>query len=279
MGAPAVEVPGVVTLSVQSVRCDHRAADVYAVQQGGEQRDLVGLGAHFYLAQHRAMGMVERSEQVRAVLAARVAPRKVLPSTAINRRLPGRAWSAARPTARPAYRSITSSRCSTRRIVDSDGTRPATPSRAKVSSPASAAHSAIAAYDRAPASTAHTASTMITTSRCRTPAACAGQPPAPAPPAGQDLPSGLSSKSTRWPITGSACDDDAAGMVPREAIRQVQEPPDHFEGRARAAARASPACRTSPVATGNGLLAPPILEGYGRTCLGACGRRALGSVK
>ena len=32
-------------------------------------------------------------------------------------------------------------------------------------------------------------------------------------------------KSTRWPMTGSACDDDAAGMVPREAIPQAQEPP------------------------------------------------------
>jgi hypothetical protein len=69
VGTPAVEVPGVVTLIVQSVRCHHRTADVYAVQQRGEQGDLVGLGAHFYLAQHRAMGMVERSEQVRAVVA------------------------------------------------------------------------------------------------------------------------------------------------------------------------------------------------------------------
>jgi len=69
VGTPAVEVPGLVTLSVQSVRCHHRTADVYAVQQRGEQRDLVGLGAHFYLAQHRAMGMVERREQVRAVQA------------------------------------------------------------------------------------------------------------------------------------------------------------------------------------------------------------------
>jgi len=84
------------------------------------------------------------------------APRKVLPSTAIKRRLPGCGvvrCAAHRPAS--TSKASASSRCSTRRIVDSDGTRPATPSRAKVSSPASAAHSAIAAYDRARQHRAH----------------------------------------------------------------------------------------------------------------------------
>jgi hypothetical protein len=49
-------------------------------------------------------------------------------------------------------------------ITDTDGTAPVTPSLARVSSSASAAHSAIAVNDRAPASTAHTARAKTTAS-------------------------------------------------------------------------------------------------------------------
>jgi hypothetical protein len=49
--------------------------------------------------------------------------------------------------------------------VDSEGTGPLTPSLARVSSSASAAHSAIAVNERAPASTAHTARPKMITSR------------------------------------------------------------------------------------------------------------------
>jgi hypothetical protein len=49
-----------------------------------------------------------------------------------------------------------------------------TPSRARVCSSASAAHSAIAVKERAPASTVHTAGPKITASRWRTPRRCRG---------------------------------------------------------------------------------------------------------
>ncbi len=45
-----------------------------AVQQGGEQRDFVGLGAHLQLAQHHAMSMIKGGEQVAAILTAMPGP-------------------------------------------------------------------------------------------------------------------------------------------------------------------------------------------------------------
>jgi hypothetical protein len=54
----------VITLGVQRVGGDDRTGDLDAVQQGGEQGDLVGLDAHVHLAQHHAVTMVEGSEQV-----------------------------------------------------------------------------------------------------------------------------------------------------------------------------------------------------------------------
>jgi hypothetical protein len=62
------EVAGVLTLGVQSVRGDDRVLDVQAVAQRGEHRDFVCLGAHLHLAQHHAMGLVERREQVTATV-------------------------------------------------------------------------------------------------------------------------------------------------------------------------------------------------------------------
>ena len=67
--AAPVQVGGVGVLGVQRVRGDDRIGDLDAVQQRGEQGDFVGLGAHLDLAQHHAMGVIERGEQVPAVLA------------------------------------------------------------------------------------------------------------------------------------------------------------------------------------------------------------------
>ena len=64
------KVAGVLPLGVQSVSGDDRAGDVQAVQQLGEHRDFVGLGAHLHLPQHHAMTVVESGEQVTAVFTA-----------------------------------------------------------------------------------------------------------------------------------------------------------------------------------------------------------------
>ena len=65
-----VQVGGVLPLGVQRIGGDDRIGDLDAVQQGGEQGDLIGLGAHVYLAKHHAMAMIEGSEQVTAAFAA-----------------------------------------------------------------------------------------------------------------------------------------------------------------------------------------------------------------
>jgi hypothetical protein len=70
MRAAAVKVFGVVPLSVQGIGGDHSVPDVYRVQQHAEPGDFIGLRAHFDLAQHRAVSVVERSEQVVGILAA-----------------------------------------------------------------------------------------------------------------------------------------------------------------------------------------------------------------
>ena len=98
-----------------------------------------------------------------------------MPSTAITRRRSGPGavrWAAHRPAR--SSKASASRRCRVRRNVDSEGTAPVTPSPARVSASASAAHSAIAVNERAPASTAHTASPKITASRWRTPRRCRG---------------------------------------------------------------------------------------------------------
>ncbi len=59
-----VQVGCVAVLGVQSVRGDDRIGDLDLVQQRGEQGDFVGLGVHPDLAQHHAMGVIERGEQV-----------------------------------------------------------------------------------------------------------------------------------------------------------------------------------------------------------------------
>ena len=70
MGASLSQVLRVGMLGVQSVGCDDRIGDLDLVQQRGEQGNFVGLGAYLDLPQHHAMGMVERGEQVPAVVAA-----------------------------------------------------------------------------------------------------------------------------------------------------------------------------------------------------------------
>ena len=54
-------------LGVQRVGRNDRVLDVQAIQQGSEQGNLIGLGAHLHLAQHHSMGMVERRQQVMAI--------------------------------------------------------------------------------------------------------------------------------------------------------------------------------------------------------------------
>jgi hypothetical protein len=70
MRAAAVKVSGVVPLSVQGIGGDHIVPDVHRVQQHAEPGDFIGLRAHAGLAQHRAVRVIERSEQVRGILAA-----------------------------------------------------------------------------------------------------------------------------------------------------------------------------------------------------------------
>ena len=61
------QVGGVGALGVQRVGRDDRIGDVQAVQQGGEQGDLIGLSADLGLAQHYPVGMIEGGEQMAAV--------------------------------------------------------------------------------------------------------------------------------------------------------------------------------------------------------------------
>ena len=68
--AAPVQVCGVGMLGMQRVRGDDRIGDLDAVAQRGEPQDFVGRGVHLDLPQHHAMSVVERREQVPAVLAA-----------------------------------------------------------------------------------------------------------------------------------------------------------------------------------------------------------------
>jgi hypothetical protein len=68
--AALVQVGGVAVLGVQGIGGDDGPCDVHPVQQRGEHGNFVGLGSHLHLAQHRAMGMIERRQQVAAVLPA-----------------------------------------------------------------------------------------------------------------------------------------------------------------------------------------------------------------
>ena len=70
MRATTAEVFCVVALSVQGIGGNHGVPDVDRVQQHAEPGDLIGLRAHAGLAQHRAVSVVKRSEQVRGILAA-----------------------------------------------------------------------------------------------------------------------------------------------------------------------------------------------------------------
>lgn len=47
---------------------DDRPGDADAVQQQGEHGNLVRLGSHIHLAQHRAVGVIEDGQQVHAGL-------------------------------------------------------------------------------------------------------------------------------------------------------------------------------------------------------------------
>jgi len=101
-------------------------------------------------------------------------------------------------------------------VVDSEGTRPLTPSMRRVCSSASAAHSAIAVNECAPATTAHNARPKISASRWRTPRRCRGSATLASTPSNPGCPPAApAASSTRWPMAGSISDDGGAGMAPR----------------------------------------------------------------
>ena len=70
VSAAPVQVRGVAMLGVQRVRGDDGIGDLDAVAQRREPGNFVGRGVHLDLAQHHAMSVVERREQMPAVLAA-----------------------------------------------------------------------------------------------------------------------------------------------------------------------------------------------------------------
>ena len=149
--------------------------------------------------------------------AASRAPRSVLPSKAITRR-PLIVLVRNHIHAPISSSSLSGARrCRQRRIVDSDGTAPPTPSRASTSGAASAAHSAIATNDCAPASVAPSATASTVVRRCRTPRGLRGS--------GTrcsvcNRPAGAAGTSANSPTSGSESsttvrvgDDDTAGTA------------------------------------------------------------------
>jgi hypothetical protein len=176
---------GGVGVGLQRVGGDHHAGQVQGSQQRLERGHLLGRAAELALGQHRAAGVVHRRQQVhRATVAAcRMAPRRVLPSTAMARRRltagPRRSRSASQVPMAPGQR-VWVQAGQVRRMVASAGTakQPGAwwraPSPARTGWGASAAHSAIAAIDRAPASTAAAAVARMATSGWRRPRVARG---------------------------------------------------------------------------------------------------------
>ena len=70
MRAAAGQVGGVAALGVHRISRDDRSADVCAVQQHGEHRDLVRLRPHLHLAQDGTVSMIEGGQQVIAGVSA-----------------------------------------------------------------------------------------------------------------------------------------------------------------------------------------------------------------
>ena len=135
-----VEVFGAAALGVQGIGRHDGILDGHAVQQRPEQRNLGCLGGHLHLAQHRALRMIERGEQVTAF------PAHYEQSRARSCRPPrsgaaaqAQRWCAAGRFPARSSKASASSRCSIRPIVDCAGTRPVTPRLARVCSSASAA--------------------------------------------------------------------------------------------------------------------------------------------
>ena len=137
-------------------------------------------------------------------------PRRDLPSTAITRNFSDVVARSAAHAPTTTSRPFASILLMVRRIVDSDGTSPITPSLAIAAGVAAAAHSAMATKDRAPVITAQTAIDRITGSPCRRPrgfrgsGTCASEASSAAGAFGM---SGNSS-SSNWSTTVYVSDDD-----------------------------------------------------------------------
>jgi len=70
MSAAPGQVGGMTALGVHRVCGDDRPGDIDVVRQHREHGDLVGLGTHLHLAQHRAMSMIKGGQEVIAGLPA-----------------------------------------------------------------------------------------------------------------------------------------------------------------------------------------------------------------
>jgi hypothetical protein len=149
--------------------------------------------------------------------AASRAPRSVLPSKAITRR-PAIMVVRSHIHAPISWsNSFGASRCRQRRMVDSDGIGPVTPSRASTPGAASAAHSAIATNERAPASVAASATASTPGSAWRFPRGLRGSGTFAI---SSSKPSGAAGTSANSPSSGSDSstrdkvgDDGAAGTA------------------------------------------------------------------
>jgi hypothetical protein len=111
---------GGLAVGLEGVSCDHHASKVQVAKQWLEGGDLAGGAVDLALGEHGAGGVVHRGEQV-DLPAVGVAPRSVLPSTAIARRC--RVWSSRLASQAPiaVARASASSRPSVRRMVVSLG--------------------------------------------------------------------------------------------------------------------------------------------------------------
>ena len=128
VGSASGEVGGVAALGVQGVRGDEGVGDVQAVQQRSERRYLVGLSVHAGLGEHCPGGGVERSEQVHRAPVICAGAAHGLPVHGDDPTSRAETGPAGEPLADARSSWSASRRCSTRRIVDSDGGRRPRPS-------------------------------------------------------------------------------------------------------------------------------------------------------
>jgi hypothetical protein len=178
--ASAVEVGGVLTLGVEGIGGDdHLGEIVDLVEECGEHGYFVGLLADLDLAERHSRVMVQAGHEhpCAAVADSRASKRLTVDGDRAARRPyirldagclgSGRGQVAGEETADRGVEPVPGER--RERPSDRGRVRRADPHPRRVSSTASAAHSAIAANDRAPETTAHTDTNRIAENRCRTP--------------------------------------------------------------------------------------------------------------